>query len=152
MRDNGENGLDLFSIGYESYDPQTFFLRLKMSDVDCLVDVRKSPISRKKGFSKRQLDEAANRNSIRYVHFGDLGAPKELREELKTTRNYDLFFEKYREHLLDHDESLGELINLIGNSRSCIMCLEHSCLHCHRRVLIETLQKKNRDIELTLLE
>jgi uncharacterized protein (DUF488 family) len=42
-----------------------------------VVDIRKLPLSRKKGFSKTALKELLNGENIEHQNFQALGAPKE---------------------------------------------------------------------------
>jgi len=48
----------IVSIGYEGRSLDEFVQALKGHRVDVLIDVRLTPISRKKGFSKTALSEA----------------------------------------------------------------------------------------------
>ncbi|WP_342774750.1 DUF488 domain-containing protein [Bartonella massiliensis] len=43
------------------------------NDIKFLCDVRKKPISRKHGFSKRQLEKAVSNIGIEYIHLPELG-------------------------------------------------------------------------------
>ena len=90
----------LFTIGYEKLDQKQFMAHLSYYGVDVVADIRKLPVSRKKGFSKTALRETLNCKGIDYINYQALGAPKELRDELYTSGNYDRFFRKYGNHIL----------------------------------------------------
>ena len=47
----------LFTIGYEKLDQKQFMAHLSYHGVDLVADIRKLPVSRKKGFSKTALGE-----------------------------------------------------------------------------------------------
>ena len=47
----------LFTIGYEKLDQKQFIAYLSNHGVEVVADVRKLPVSRKKGFSKTVLRE-----------------------------------------------------------------------------------------------
>lgn len=74
--------MTLFTIGYEGLDERQFMAHLSHHAVDVVADVRKLPVSRKKGFSKTALGEMLKQRKISYRNFQTLGAPKDIREEL----------------------------------------------------------------------
>lgn len=80
---------DLFTVGYESTELQLFIDCLIENRVTVLIDVRDFPISRKRGFSKKSLAEALLQAGINYEHWRQLGAPKEIRHELRQTKDWD---------------------------------------------------------------
>ena len=69
----------LCSIGYEKALLQDVIAALKAAGVATLIDVRDRPISRRPGFSKRQLAAAIEEAGMRYVHLAALGTPPEGR-------------------------------------------------------------------------
>jgi uncharacterized protein (DUF488 family) len=86
----------LFTIGYEKLDQKQFMTQLSNHGVDVVADIRKLPVSRKKGFSKTALGETLNCEGIDHLNYQALGAPKELRDELYKSGNYDSFFSEVR--------------------------------------------------------
>src|SRR5712692_6308682 len=70
----------LFSIGYEKALLKDFIATLSGAGVATLIDVRDRPISRRPGFSRRQLAAAVEAAGLRYVHLQALGTPPEGRE------------------------------------------------------------------------
>src|SRR5690606_1162660 len=75
----GEGGV-LTTIGYEKADLSDFIATLRAANVDILIDIRDRAQSRRPGFSKSALAEALDEVDIDYVHFRQLGDPKEGRE------------------------------------------------------------------------
>jgi uncharacterized protein (DUF488 family) len=69
----------LYTIGYEKARLADVVAALSSAGVATLIDVRDRPISRRPGFSKRQL-AAAEEAGIRYVGLRALGTPPEGRE------------------------------------------------------------------------
>ncbi|TQK97553.1 helix-turn-helix protein [Streptomyces puniciscabiei] len=69
----------LWSAGYEGRDIDSFVASLLDSRIDVVADVRLTPISRKKGFSKTRLGQALAEAGIEYTHLRGLGNPKENR-------------------------------------------------------------------------
>ena len=61
-------GLALYTIGYEKALLGDVVATLTANRVAILLDVRDRPISRRPGFSKRQLAAAIEEAGMRYVH------------------------------------------------------------------------------------
>ena len=71
------------TLGYEQSEPEDYIRRLQQHGVSVVVDVRDFPISRKRGFSKARLRELLAEAGIDYIHLQTLGAPKDLRDDLR---------------------------------------------------------------------
>ncbi|MBI9083296.1 MAG: DUF488 domain-containing protein [Desulfobacterales bacterium] len=61
--------MDLYTIGYEGLDVRRFISHLAHYGINVVVDVRKLPASRKKGFSKTALGQILSDNGIEYRNF-----------------------------------------------------------------------------------
>jgi uncharacterized protein (DUF488 family) len=130
----------IFTIGYEGASLADFLRRLKLAGVSTLVDVRELPLSRRRGFSKSQLAAQLERHGIRYVHKRELGAPREIRHELRETGDYTTYFERFntylktQRHALEHlvDECMGAVV---------LMCFERDPKECHRSAVARELAK-----------
>ena len=72
-----------FTAGYEQSEPEEFLRRLQENGIEVIVDVRDMPLSRKRGFSKNQLQALLGEVDIEYLHVKPLGAPKEIRDPLR---------------------------------------------------------------------
>ena len=59
----------LFTIGYIGLTLEEFIDGLTSRGIECLIDTREIPISRKKGFSKSSLELELGRAGIVYRHF-----------------------------------------------------------------------------------
>ena len=53
----------IFTIGYEKSTIDDFVSRLADADIDVLVDVRELPLSRKRGFSKKDYTPPSKRRA-----------------------------------------------------------------------------------------
>ena len=132
----------LFTIGYEGLDQRKFLAHLIHHRVDVVADIRKLPLSRKKGFSKTGLKETLNDKSIDYLNFQQLGAPKELRDELYRSGNYEKFFQKYHANISDKDDHLKSIYSLVDRGKKvALLCFEQDPRKCHRKVVAEKIQK-----------
>lgn len=122
------------TIGYEGDSVETYLNRLIVNDIRLLVDVRKNPISRKYGFSKRTLSSLLGKMGIAYTHIPELGIQSSDRQELNTQHDYDRLFKRYDKTVLkDQRESLVKLFDLFNdNGRIAITCYEKDPQQCHR--------------------
>jgi len=128
-------GKELFTIGYEGTTIDTFIYNLHDNRIDCILDIRALPLSRKPGFSKTKLAERLNLAGVRYIHLAELGTPKNIRENLKSTRDYSTFFKKMEKYLAGQREAIELAYNHVMNSRCCLMCFERLADYCHRKLV-----------------
>ena len=68
----------LLTIGYTGYTLDGFTSALIDHGVECLLDIREIPLSRKTGFSKSALRNQLKSVGIDYCHFRLLGSPTAL--------------------------------------------------------------------------
>jgi uncharacterized protein (DUF488 family) len=129
----------LFTIGYSGHTIASFIEALQAENVSLLLDIRMTPISRKKGFSKSALRQALEDSGIQYQHIRTLGSPRELRYDLYATKDYDTFFDSYRAYLADQTQSLSAAAELVTTERVCLMCVEQHSQECHRSVVAEVI-------------
>lgn len=133
----------LFTIGYAGYELDSFLQRLNEYSIEMVVDVRRNPVSRKKGFSRSRLAEFLTSHGVEYAHMRELGVPTELRNKLRGGE-CDLaeYFARFREYLDGQDGSLKELAELASRKRCCLLCVEQRPEDCHRSVVVEMLARK----------
>ena len=81
----------LFTIGYEKARLADFLATLSGAGIATVIDVRDRPISRRPGFSKRQLEAAIEEAGMRYLSLRALGTPPEGREAARR-RDWDSFW------------------------------------------------------------
>lgn len=132
-------------VGYEGVDVDVFIARLVDLGVGVLADVRMTPLSRKKGFSKRALAEALSEAGVDYLHLRELGNPKTNRpgfagdgQALAEARG------RYAD-LLDEeaaDTALDRLAALAADRRVAVMCFEADEERCHRHVVLEEVRAR----------
>lgn len=132
----------LFTIGYEGNSFEHYINRLIKNNVQLLCDVRKNPLSRKYGFSKKTLSETLKKIGIEYHHIPDLGIVSEKRQELKCQSDYDRLFDDYEKTVLRKNETaLTELFDLvIERKRVAITCFEAEHCMCHRSRVAKAIQ------------
>lgn len=137
-----QDGVWVGSIGYERFpDVDAFAAHLAAAGVECLVDVRELPISRRRGYAKTALSEALHAAGIEYEHRRGLGNPKPIRDLYKSGE-VDAGRHLYREHLRGHPEQIGELQALLEEKRCALMCVEHEQGICHRDEIFAALGER----------
>jgi uncharacterized protein (DUF488 family) len=130
----------LCSIGYEKAVLQDVIATLKAAGVATLIDVRDRPISRRPGFSKRQLAAAIEAAGMRYVHLGALGTPPKGRLAGRR-REWDRFWAIVEDKLARSEAELDlqQAAEIAEAAPSCLLCYEADWRVCHRRRIAEIL-------------
>lgn len=131
----------LFTVGYQGTEIDSFIAQIKKHAINCLIDVREVPLSRKPGFSKASLAGHLANNDIRYIHLKDLGSPKILREKLKVDNDYEAFFLRMEEHLSDKQDVIENAHSYTINNTCCLMCYERLADTCHRKVVANKIKE-----------
>jgi uncharacterized protein (DUF488 family) len=124
----------LFTIGYEGSSFEGYLNRLLKHNVKTLVDVRRNPLSRKYGFSKRTLSDTAGKLGIDYIHIPELGIDSGQRQDLNTPADYARLFDRYeRNELKQNAPALERLWQIVTTrKRVAITCFEADACMCHR--------------------
>ena len=123
-----------FTIGYEGSSLEGYLNRLIKNNVKTLVDVRRNPLSRKYGFSKKTLSDIVRKLGMGYVHIPELGIASESRRELNTQVDYDRLFDSYeKSELKQNGKALQNLFSIfLKDKRIAITCFEANVCMCHR--------------------
>ena len=134
----------LFTIGYEKARLADVVATLVEAGVETLIDVRDRPISRRPGFSKRQLAATLEEAGIRYVGLTALGTPPEGREAGRR-RDWDRFWHIVGERLSSAEAELAfhEAAQTARGGASCLLCYEADWRSCHRRRVAEILAERH---------
>lgn len=132
----------LFTLGYEGLTIDAYLNLLEEEHIALLVDIRRNPLSRKYGFSKKQLAQATSLASIEYLHLPELGIPSALRQHLVSEQDYRRLFDHYAKVLLpERYEAMARIKRLLLEKRRlALMCFEADPQFCHRQTLVDTLQ------------
>jgi len=133
----------LYTIGYEGLTPRALLAKLKANKVDVVVDVREVPNSRKRGFSKSQLDSRLKRAGISYLHFRSLGSPAPARKKYKKDGDFAAFARSYAKTLRTERAVLDEVYSLAGEKDCCLLCYEADARTCHRSLVGAEIAKLN---------
>ncbi len=123
----------IFTVGYEGETADQFFEKTLKAGIKMIIDVRRNPVSRKAGFSKKVFRKACESMGIEYVHFPSLGIGSDLRKHLKTREDYRKLLDKYEKTILNaNDEALSEVVSIIQSLPSALLCFEADHQMCHR--------------------
>ena len=135
----------IFSIGYEGKNIDNFIEILKNNKISELVDLRQNAFSWNKQFSRNLLGELAQYD-IEYVNFPRLGAPSELRVEIKKNGNPDKFFSEYLKLLNKNIPYLNILDMISRQKNTAMMCMEADYNKCHRKIIGMKLEERGYDV------
>jgi uncharacterized protein (DUF488 family) len=137
------NGPMLYTIGYEKTLPKDLLATLAAAGVATLIDVRDRPISRRPGFSKRQLAATIEEAGMRYFHLQALGTPPEGRAA-NHRREWDRFWAIVEEKLArpEAELALRAAAEIAEAAPSCLLCYEADWQICHRRRVAEILGRR----------
>lgn len=133
----------LSTIGYERAELADFIATLVACDIDYLIDIRDRAQSRRPGFSKGALSASLAEAGIEYVHYKQLGDPKEGREAVRSG-DYATFKRIFHQ-VMSSDEAkkaLAEIEEIASNSTICLMCFERDFKECHRKIVADHLEDR----------
>jgi len=135
----------LFTIGYEGLNLEDYLNKLIKNDVKLLCDVRRNPLSRKPGFSKKALSQHLEEIGIEYLALRGLGIASVNRQNLKTEEDYQKLFTQYRKELPQKKQDLAQVSQaLCEHKRVALTCFEKLHYRCHRHCLSESLEATNQ--------
>ncbi len=130
----------VFTIGYEGRGPEEVIALLRKHAIECLLDVRYRPQSRKRGLSKSTLSEALRDQGLDYAHERGLGTPPAMMREIRERGHYD--WDDYRGYLLAQEDALERAAELVTTRRTCLLCYEADAGSCHRHVVADELGQR----------
>lgn len=144
-----ETSLDIYTIGFTRTSAEEFFTKLQDNRIERLVDVRVNNTSQLAGFAKREDLRYFLRVlvGVDYVHEPLLAPTKEL---LKAYRGGEKAWDVYESDFLDlmSERSVEKEIPqaLFTERRVALLCSEPTAERCHRRLVVEYLDRKWRNI------
>ncbi len=120
----------IYDIGHSTRSKEAFISILKKNSIEAVIDVRRFPHSKNfTHFNREEMEEYLSKEGIEYWWMGEkLGGFRKggYEEWVKT----DFFAEGIR-----------ELEEVAFKKRSVILCAEGFYLRCHRRFILEKLEK-----------
>jgi len=143
--------MKVFTIGYTQKSAEEFFTLLKHPDIVRIVDVRLNNVSQLAGFTKKNnleyfLKEICDKE---YIHRLDLAPTKDMLDEYKENHDWSHYVTVFTELLRQRDISNTFPEELIDGS--CFLCAEPTPENCHRRLVVECLQRKWSGLDIVHL-
>lgn len=133
--------MKIYSIGFTEKSAEKFFSLIKANPVRTIIDVRLNNISQLSGFAKKNdliyfLKELCD---VNYLHLAELAPTKEI---LNPYKKGDMTWEVYEDKFINLMAKRNiERIDKSLLENGCLLCSEHKPHHCHRRLVIEYLNK-----------
>lgn len=142
--------MNIYTIGFTKKNAETFFEFIKKSKISTLLDVRLNNTSQLSGYAKRDdlkffLKELCD---TEYIHLPDLAPTKEI---LSSYKKGDMSWEKYEDNFLNliAQRNIERSIDSSLLDHGCLLCSEHEPHFCHRRLVVEYLNK-NTNLDLKI--
>lgn len=139
-----------YTIGFTQKNAQKFFTLIKRNNVARIVDVRLNNVSQLAGFAKHEdlkyfLSELCNAD---YIHVKELTPTKDILDSYKKNIiTWDAYADKFLN--LMSQRNIERSIDRSILENGCLLCSEHQPHYCHRRLVVEYLNKHlNSEIEV----
>ena len=139
----------VYTAGYEGKSVDSFLNHLLRSGIELIIDVRAMPLSRRYGFSKRQLSEIAKKLGLGYLHVGKLGIPSERRANLTDFDSYQRLLQEYQHNMLPGlEKEIAEVGQLMHQTPAVLVCFENDFRCCHRsRLAVAVSRRTGLEVE-----
>ena len=141
--------MKVFSIGFTKTTAESFFARLAKAGVKKVIDVRLNNVSQLAGFAKKKdlgyfLGALCG---IGYEHRPELAPSKDMLDAYKKEKGE---WSVYEGRFLDlmEERRIEERIPREAVDGGCLLCSEDKPHHCHRRLVLEYLNRKWGDLDI----
>ena len=146
--------MEIFTIGFTQTTAEDFFGRLKLNDIERLLDVRLNNRSQLAGFAKRDDLAYFLRTLVgaRYEHEPLLAPSQEILDAYKKRKRMP--WQEYEERFLGlmRDRRVqDELRPEEFKQRTVLLCSEATPEHCHRRLVAEYLAEHWTNLQIVHL-
>ena len=131
---------NLATIGYQGATVTAFVETLRAAGIAHVLDVRAVPLSRKPGFSKRQLAAELAVAGLGYSSLRGLGTPRAGRDAARrgdTATMRAIFARQLATDEAQRDLALAQAV--AGSTPCCLVCFERDPLACHRLAVAEAM-------------
>jgi len=133
----------IFTIGHGNRAIGEFIVLLQEADINCLVDVRAYPASRRHPqFARAALEQPLLDANIHYLWEGQaLGGRRKPNKNSPHTALGNAGFRAYADHMLtaEFQQALDRLLALASGERIAIMCAERLPWQCHRYLIADSM-------------
>ena len=133
-QDRSTEMADFFTCGYTGRKFDELLQSLQSAGVQCLIDIRQHAVSMyRPELSKKNLARELEANGIQYLHFPELGVPRDVRANAIKAGTRDPIWEWYDEYVVGL-LNLNTFLNF-ANHPVALMCVETDPTECHRHRL-----------------
>jgi uncharacterized protein (DUF488 family) len=132
----------VLTIGHSTRSIEEFIHLLQAHDVECLVDVRTIPRSRRyPHFNKETLPASLEKAGIGYEHMAALGGLRHAAADSINTGWRNASFRGYADYMQTPPfvEAVENLLRLAKRHRLALMCAEAVPWRCHRSLIADAL-------------
>jgi uncharacterized protein (DUF488 family) len=140
----------ILTIGHSTRPLDEFLGLLDAHGVECVVDVRTIPRSRRNPqFNSDALEDSLRKAHIGYVHKKPLGGLRHPKKDSINTGWRNDGFRGYADYMQtgEFDAALVELIEFTRTKRCAIMCAEAVPWRCHRSLISDALVVRKVGVE-----
>ena len=133
----------VWTIGHSTRTADEFLSLLQANGIECLVDVRSFPGSRRyPQFNRDELSADLQAAGIDYHHLKSLGGRRKPQPESHNTAWQHPSFRAYADHMETQEfkQGIDELLELARLKRTVIMCAESVWWRCHRSLISDYLK------------
>jgi uncharacterized protein (DUF488 family) len=135
--------MTLYTIGHGNRAIGEFLGLLREAGIECLVDVRAYPTSRRHPqFSREALEKLLAEAGIRYAWEGKaLGGRRKPVPDSPHVALRSAAFRAYADYMETAEFSAGleRLLEVAGKARAAVMCAERLPWECHRNLISDSL-------------
>ncbi len=135
--------MTIYTIGHGNRTIEAFIALLAGAGIECLVDVRAYPASRRHPqFAREALERSLAEAGIRYVWEGvSLGGRRQAVANSPHLALKEPAFRAYADHMgtPQFREGAARLVSLANASRVAVMCAERLPSECHRSFISDYL-------------
>lgn len=142
--------MNIYTIGFTKKNAETFFKFIRSSAIKTVVDVRLNNVSQLAGFAKKDDLKFFLRElcSTEYIHAPELTPTKEILDPYKDGKmTWQAYEDKFLNLMAQRNIEKAVRPELLNNG--CLLCSEHEPHMCHRRLVVEYLNK-NSELNLTV--
>ena len=138
-----------YTIGHSTRPINEFIAILKIYGIETVVDVRTIAASRHNPqYNEEELSKSLNREGIEYIHCKGLGGLRHTTKASINTAWENVSFRGYADYMQTTQfwESMDQLITMIKNKPTAIMCAEALPWRCHRSLIGDALLVRNIEV------
>lgn len=134
--------MELYTIGFTQKSAEEFFEPLRRRGIRRLIDIRLNNTSQLAGFAKGRdlvyfLRELCG---AEYVHEPGLAPTKEILDRYRETKDWDEYETSFI-GLLDERKVAERFEKAFFDGPAVLLCSEPTADKCHRRLVVEHLEK-----------